>query len=72
MGTSAINSPLSPLSLCANLLKIKLPATKYLHTQEGKDKDEQDEQDQQSVDRGDGVHQRLHEVTHRRPVPKQK
>ena len=56
----------------SDFVKIFLPATKYLHAQEGKDEDEQNEQNQQSVDRGDGVDQRLHQVTHRRPVSRHK
>ncbi len=43
-------------------------AAEYLHAQEGEYEDEEDEEDQQGVDRGDRVHQGLHQVPHRRPV----
>ena len=47
---------------------VELPA-EDLHPQQGEDEDEQEEDDQQRVDRGDRVHQRLHQVAHRGPVP---
>ena len=50
---------------------IIIPATKDLHTQEGKDKDEQNEQNQQSDNGCDGIDQRFDKVTHSRPISKQ-
>ncbi len=43
-------------------------AAEYLHAEEGEYEDEEDEEDEQGVDRGDRVHQGLHQVSHRRPV----
>ena len=43
-------------------------ASKYLHSEEGKNEDEQNEQDEQGVDRGDRVHEGLYQVSHRAPV----
>ena len=48
-----------------------IPATKDLHTQEGKNKDEQNEQNQQSDNGCDGIDQRFDKVTHSRPISKQ-
>ena len=43
-------------------------ASKYLHSEESKNEDEQNEQDEQRVDGGDGVHEGLYQVSHRAPV----
>ena len=50
------------------LVRLKLGA-KDLHAEQGEDKDKEHEEDEEGVDAGDTVHQRLHQVAHRLPVP---
>lgn len=50
------------------VLACRESASKYLHSEESKNEDEQNEQHEQRVDGGDGVYEGLNQVSHRAPV----
>ena len=53
---------------CCSRFVIQKFASEKLHSQQGKDEDEETQEDQQSHDGGDWVDKRLDEVTHSWPV----
>ena len=43
-------------------------ATEDLHPQQGENENEQEQYYEQGINRGDGIHQGFHQITHRCPI----